>query len=764
MGVPILFGVLFFYVVCLGCSDTIKPTVMVVAVFTLLVIAVRFKTLCERISLPFIALTLYVIMNGVSTFYAVSGKFALREFLKVFLAYLLAVVFLATSPNNEKNIGKRIATVLAVCAAIMSLVSIDLISTRWISGAVIWVLRQFTDAYEGLTGVLKNSRITSLFNNSNVFAGVSGLGLLLSIGLAHNAKETKRERSFYITLAYINLLAFILAMSMGAIFFMALALVGFLAIEQQKKRIHLLLLLLEIFVFAGISTALISKTSFDVWTHPRFVPICCVIVGSAAVCFIDAQQRKRITIRETPGTKKLVWIPIAFVALVAIYAVAAWNLTIGVTVSPGEVFRRTIYPDPGTYTLKLQSDGGPIHVVIWSQNQQDILLYHDNHLYSGDYTNEDESEIVFTVPDDTKVVYFQFTMDQETYIQSAYCGRYKIPLRYALLPEFAANRIQGLFANQNSARRTVYFRDGQKLFRRSPIIGLGMGGFENGIKSVQSIYYETKYAHNHYFQTMLETGLIGLILFLFLLITSASAIWKSRKTQTFSSALGAVLLFIAGQAIHDIILSSYAYLPLAYGGFVLINLCCGKPLTKPKLSRPAKMAFVGIAASCMIVFCAFLSGNLAAVYYMNHNPSMQTLTRCIELDKFEWADYALSYVVNTNGDNVNHYVRQQADIYAERLAKEDSNVIPLYLAEYYFGSDRSEQAIDMIEKYVDYVSSDQSAWQRAFDMLQTYDDGSELYHERVLMIKEKLDTWNRENLGSITLNDDTQAYIAGGLH
>ena len=130
LGAPILLGILFFLVVCLGTIDSIKGTVMVVAVFALLVIAARFKVLRDRIKLPFIALTLYVIMDGVSTFYAVSGKFALREFLKVLLAYLLAVILLATSPKKEESRGRRIATILAVCAALGSLVSIDLISTR----------------------------------------------------------------------------------------------------------------------------------------------------------------------------------------------------------------------------------------------------------------------------------------------------------------------------------------------------------------------------------------------------------------------------------------------------------------------------------------------------------------------------------------------------------------------------------------------------------------------------------------------------------
>ena len=163
---------------------------------------------------------------------------------------------------------------------------------------------------------------------------------------------------------------------------------------------------------------------------------------------------------------------------------------------------------------------------------------------------------------------------------------------------------------------------------------------------------------------------------------------------------------------------------------------------------------------CIVVYCGFLAGNLMAKRNMEKNATMQTLVQSVKLDRFEWADYALAYVTNAMGDNVNPYVRQQADEYAERLAEVNSNTIPIYLAEYYFQSDRSEQGIDMLRKYVDYVSSDQSAWRNAFAVLRTYDDGSETFQSGAVRLADMLETWNNENLGTITLDDETNAYIA----
>ena len=291
------------------------------------------------------------------------------------------------------------------------------------------------------------------------------------------------------------------------------------------------------------------------------------------------------------------------------------------------------------------------------------------------------------------------------------------------------------------------------------MFGLGIGAFENGIKSVQSFYYETKYAHNHYFQTLLETGVTGLVLFLFLLLSSAAAIWKSRKEQSFAPMLGAIWFFMAGQAVHDIVFSAYAYLPLAYGSFILINLCCGDYIKKPILTKTVKTVTLGVIAACTVVYCGFLAGNMMAKRNVDKNPTLQTLTQSVKLDRFEWADYALAYVTNAMGDNVNPYVRQQADEYAERLAEVNSNTIPIYLAEYYFNSDRTEQGLAMVEKYVDYVASDQRAWQGAFQLLSNYDDGSEIFRNGVVHIADKLDTWNAEKIGTITLDETATAYI-----
>ncbi len=750
--VPLLLGILFFLIVCLSASDSMPVLMVIVAVFMLIVMAVRFGLLRERFCIPFLALTLYVIMDGASSFWALAPKFGLREFLKVFLAFALAVIMLATSPKKEEQTGRRIATILAVCAALGSLISIDMFSTHILSGTWFWIVGHFTEAYEDLTPLLEGTRMNSMFVNPNPYAGFAAIGVLLSLGLAITATN-KKERCIDLVLLYLSSLGFILAFSMGASIFIGAAFLVFLALERENS-VNLLFLMLETAVLVAISAGFISATSFKNTEEIQLIPLACALFGSAALCLLDRFVSGRVT-DKLHTYEKHVWIVILVLfILIGAFAVAAWNLTGGVTLAPGENIWRSVYPAPGDYTLDIHAEG-QLKVVIVSQNRQDTIMHTTNGLYSGN-----AYEAHFTVPEDSVVVYLDFYAQEGATIDSATVGSEEIPLHYKLLPAFIANRLQGLWANQNAMMRLAHFEDGMKLFKRSPIIGLGMGSFENAIKSVQSFYYETKYAHNHYIQALLDTGIIGLILFLGVLVTNVIATWKAyKKRERFAPMLGAVLVFMFGHATMEIDFCSNSFLPMAFGSFAMISLCFGDTIEKPKLSNVAKTISIGVIAAGTMIYCGFLTGNLMAKQHIKRDASMQGLVRCVELDRFEWADYALPYVINAMDENTNVYVREQADIFAERLGKVNSNTIPIYLAEYYFRTDRTEPAVAMVEKYVNYLASDQNAWNLSFEVLLGYENDSEAFRSAVVRIADWRDTWNANNAGHIDLNDQALALI-----
>lgn len=756
---PYLCVIGFFLIVCLSSSSTIKGTALFCVALALAAGIIGFSRLRERFHLPMAALALVTLMGGISTFYAVSGKFALQEFLKVLVAFCLAVIFLAVAKGTDAAPGRRIAFVLEWGAALAGVVSIDLLSTRWISGAVTTVLGLVTPDFSQLGGVEVGVRMTSLFQNPNVFAGCMGIGVLLSLGLVLSA-ESERERLGHTLCLYINALAFVLAFSMGAIAFVAVAFLVYLVLEQKDRRATLFVLMAETLIITLIGVALVAMTALDAWDGVQLVPLLCLIFGAAALYLADKFAGRRIAMALGKHSKVLLVVIAAVLVLVIAFALLAYNLTGSAVLNAGEGLRRSAYPEPGEYTLEVQSSG-TLNVSITTQNKHDTMMHTETVLYNGSVDGA-----VFTVPEDSLVVWFNFSSPDGAAVNSAVCQGIQseeIPLGYKLLPGFIANRLQGLFANQNAIQRTVFFEDGMKIFARSPIIGSGLGSYENGIASVQSFFYETKYAHNHYIQILVETGVIGLVFFLGLLGISAAAVLldrrKKERSHPLTPALGAALVFMAGHAVVEVDFSFYAYLPFAFGVFALISLCCGEAINVRWFSKKVRTWSLSATAVLIVVFSGFLISNLMAFHLVETVPTFDSLERAAKMDVFERNDYMLSYVLSADNATDIPEVQAQAQEYAAQLTKVNSNTIPIYLVEYYLQHGQVEQSLAMAEKYVRYVSSNENAWNHTFETLSVYYDGSEQYRSGVAQIVSVLNEWNADNLGMITLNENNRAFL-----
>ena len=756
-----LLTALYFLAVCLSSSATVKATAMQMILLAVACVLLFFGRLREQIKPPLCALALVVVLDGISCFYAVSGKFALYDFLKIIIAFclILAVLSFAKGPGS----AGRIAAMLSGTAALAGLVSIDHLSTRLISTPVLTFLSWFTPDYAGQCGVETGVRILGLFFEANVFAGCIGLGVLLSLGLAASAPEGWL-RQVHIVCLFINSLAFVLAFSMGAVLAIALAFIAYLLLERKENRAALLILMIETLVVTLVSAAVISRTSLTPWTGFRPMPLLCVVVGAAMLCGLHRILGSRAAAWTNTHNRALLRLFAGLIAVLVVFAVAAYHLTGGITLQEGTTLRRSAYPAPGSYTLVSETEtNDTFYVRIETQNLQDTMMHTSTVVYEGAL-----SEAAFSVPEDSLVTYFYFQTEQTGQLESVkYIGETdsgSVPLGYKLLPSFIANRLQGLFANQNAIQRLVFAWDGLKMVPRSPLIGLGLGAYENALAGVQSFRYATMYPHNHYVQALVETGSIGLLLFVGLFVVSGICVWRGRRgpeAHPLIPALGAALVFMAGHGAVEVVFSACSYLPLAYGVFALINLCCGDALPTLRLRKKVQVGTLVGLTVLLVTFgvllgCNIMARNLA----FRTDADLSDLTRAASLDRFERADYMLNYIVQTMGGDIDEETRRQAGKYAEQLAKLDSNSIPIYLAEYYLNMGQTERGLEMAEKYVRYVASDPHAWEQTFQLLEEYAQDTEDYRAAVLHLAELLEAWNRENMGEIVLDEDCAAFIA----
>lgn len=307
-----------------------------------------------------------------------------------------------------------------------------------------------------------------------------------------------------------------------------------------------------------------------------------------------------------------------------------------------------------------------------------------------------------------------------------------------------------------------------KLFQRSPVVGLGLGAFENSVQGAQSFFYETKFAHNHYVETLVSTGAIGLVLFVGMLLLCALAVLKNLRrgseADPLSPALGAALLFMAGHAGVEVVFSFHFYLPIALGVLGLICLCCGGELAfLPSKEEARSWCVVGLCA-LLVLFAVFLGLNMKARKTAETNAlrdPYRSLSRAAKLDFFEYNDYMLSYVVMAQGVDreADWEIFSTANQYAQRLAKADSNAIPPYLADFYFATNQPQEAVAVLKKFVDYVSASSETWQTAFSILEEWTGAYPENGQTALELERMLQAWNEENMGSVTLSEANRLYL-----
>lgn len=762
---PLLFSVAFFLVTLLTTESTIKPLVMALIAAVLVSGVVRFFTLSERLSWPLVGVALWVVINGASMFYANSGKFALREFLRIMVGFCVFLLILLWSGKEKGGRGRLAASMLEGGTALAALFSIDMLSTHWLSVPLFRFLQRFSLDYIMISNnaVETGVRMNSLYENPNVYAGVAGLGVLLALELAVTA-ENKKERCFHLVCLFWNALSFLLVFSMGASGTIAVAFLVFLVLERRERKGALLALMIETFLLVLVCVFPIYLTAFDGWKGFQPVPLLCALGGAAVLCAADLFVGRKVSQHLVGRGKLLTVLIVAVLVVIGAFAALAMNLTGPASLGSGESLRRAEYPAAGTYTLDVQASGA-VTVTIESQNQEETMMHTSTYLYSGDAQGAE-----FTVPEDSLVVYFNFwssdsvTLDAVSYSGSG--GQGSLKLNYKLLPGFISNRLQGLFANENAIQRTVFFADGMKLFQESPLIGQGLGAFQNGVRHIQSFYYVTAYAHNHYIETLLSTGIIGLILFVGMLALCAAAVLLSLRKEhadPLAPGLGAALVFIMGHGAVEVVLSFSFYLPIALGVLGLICLCCGEalPLLPSKEEvHPWSVVALGALVGAFGVTLLLNMRASSMIEKGSGNP-YRMLEQAVKTDLYEWSDYAVSYLYTAQGiDREAHWdIYTQANSYAQRLGKLKSNAIPPYVAQYYFSTDQRQLAYEVLDRYVTYLISDNESWQTAFDLLESYSDGSAEEKAEVMKLYQQFQTWNEQNMGSLSLRENNLAYI-----
>lgn len=724
-------------------------------------------------NLPALLLLGYAAFSWLTVFWAMSGKFHLREGSKILIAVLVFLIVVLHKKRDGAFV-RRVMTVIAGVAAFCAALSVVAGGFEVLNKAL-----QSLPGFNGLLIAFGGSRLSGIFGNSNIESSVYAAGIFCALGVLCGA-EKKSERIVLSVLLAVNAFAFLLVFSMGAMVCFAVAVIVYLIVAGDGRAAALVRML-----EAGLPTLACGFVAFRLFSTWQTKEVTAVMLADAVVvAALELTVGGRLS-AALAKRGKLVFGVIAAVAVCAVvYVVAGLQLTGPYTF--GATIYRSAPPEAGEHTLSVEADG-PVTLLITSQDELELLNVTQTELYNGPA----DGPVTYTVPEGSKLVLVRLSAERGvTVSQARIDGTQELPLGYKILPGFAANRIQYIGASTSETQRATFREDALKLFRLSPVAGNGVGAFETGVTRVQDYPYETKYVHNHYLQILLEDGVIGFALFVGALVTLAAALWKKRRVMLAGEyaalypALCAAFVMNDAQMLWDVSMSMVVFTCMTYAIYGLLTALCAEPIgekeetaaagKKKKAARrtdPVRMA-QRIGAAFAAVVTLTLAGNLYAGLKMGEKVDtvdefLDNMAFAARIDLYERNDEMLSYVMAQGQGESDH--REQADAYAAKLARAQSNTIPRYLVNYYLQTEQYEAAIDEAILGATYSASNADTWNACAEQLkQAFLDStmfSPLLFDRETLMPKLLDycaaleDYNASARVPVTVNANAQVFF-----
>ncbi len=705
--------------------------------------------------IPFVVAS-YVIFLGISTLYANAGKFAINEYIKVIVGFSIYIFIYYAS--KKKDTIRLILGTITTYTVLSCLMAIEGATLAMIAPAIEEMIFgiDIPDFSTWLSG-----RLYGPFGNPNVFVSALGVSLFLSLYL-YLTEENKKYK--YIQGIYLVIMAtsLLLAFSLGGTFSLALSVIGFLLFTKDKERIKGIVCILFVLLIAFLGLFLITP----LLDNSSAIAFIVLAVLSAAFIFAEKFWGEKLTETLYQNAKK-VWL--AFVVLVVLgvaVIIAVFTLESSLTLDTDRWYYRSLYPEHGenrveVITTQSTSDS---KISVFTKDMSQIMTGDRTSIYKGDL-NAGKNSFELIIPEGTEETLIAIYTEGQAEIESAvfYGATETVPiaLNYTLLPENIENRLQGLRTNDSFLIRNEYIKDGFSLFMQSPIIGHGLGGFENAIQSVQRYGYETKYAHNHFMQMLVDTGIIGFSIYAALLIVSIYALIKLRGKEDLSPYLFGALLMIIFHGSSEFSMSRVDFLPYAFAVFALISALHYSDTAFIK--GRAKNFVTPIVLLSMSVFSVLLLGNIVASSSVSAGGAhIDIIHENISIDVYDTNDYMLAYVMYSSSSS-DPEVLEDAEKYLERLEKAKSNSVHSQLATYYIAQNNPEKAFERLISHIDYSPYNETFWNNAIEIYletilntenieNTYSN-REIYAEQFIMLKEKLAEVNSTSILEIRIHE-----------
>lgn len=241
-------------------------------------------------------------------------------------------------------------------------------------------------------------------------------------------------------------------------------------------------------------------------------------------------------------------------------------------------------------------------------------------------------------------------------------------LVYRLLPQVLQERLDSISLQTNTAKeRYIFADDAFALSADSPIFGHGGGAWETVYKTYQQSPYTSNKIHNGYLEWLVDTGWVGICLFLIAFGYYIFLMLRKIKEERESTSSLAALMGLVVILTHSLIDFNFSYGTVWFILFFLLAIGLPRQLER-KASIQTLHPFVKFITNrgsvILIAFVVFLTGiysfrSMQAAKWYNHSKETNVI--------FVKREY-LEKAIDLNSSNT-IYISSLLDLELEMLKK-----------------------------------------------------------------------------------------------
>ena len=269
---------------------------------------------------------------------------------------------------------------------------------------------------------------------------------------------------------------------------------------------------------------------------------------------------------------------------------------------------------------------------------------------------------------------------------------------------------------RNASERLYFFQDAMKMFKERPLLGWGGGGWEAAYRSYQSYFYNSNQVHGYYFQVMVETGILGILVVLgiwgnFLYLTHR--LYHGAKGNAPRQALvltvtaAAVSLGLHAVIDFDLSLSAITLVLWMMFGLAVSPALSGNKKgvrTSKKYVPSNNLVLAGASAAALIIFlfasCLAWSNYNSALAYQflqkkDSSRAVAQLQKAVFYNPFNYLNYSNLARVYQQQGKLDEATEQA--LQASELSRYNPAVYS-DLANLYYNSKNYEQAVSNAEQ------------------------------------------------------------------